>query len=133
MISELKIQKKNQEDTVEQLRIEIENMKEKEKFYQTLTNQNTKNNEEPSTKLDTKIDTLSKIKHRLSLNNTGEFMQRQVDREEDTKALHSKRESLAKALKSLYEKPSRKSRESSYENSSKKCKKRSNSKNSSKK
>lgn len=62
----------------------------------TVTNHNTRSGEEPTHHgLESKLDTITKIKNRLSLNDTGDFYARNMikkpEREQDTKDLHHKR------------------------------------------
>lgn len=56
---------------------------------------------------ESKLDTITKIKNRLSLNDTGDFYARnmghKLERDPYVKELHSKRESLASTLQKLYE------------------------------
>lgn len=68
----------------------------------TITNHNTKSGDDAMIGLQSKLDTITKIKNRLSLNDTGEFYGRNYgrrnERDHDTKDLHNKRETLATAL-----------------------------------
>ena len=79
----------------------------------TITNHNTKSGDDVMGGLESKLDTITKIKNRLSLNDTGDFYGRnygrRIERQHDTKDLHYKRENLASALEKLCEKNEEKS------------------------
>jgi hypothetical protein len=68
VVAGLRKEKSSDLERIQSLTTEISALKEKERNYLTLSYHNTKNNEENGI-----IDTIAKIKNRLSLNNDGEF------------------------------------------------------------